>query len=410
MPSQPVSGCWRKSPSSACHSPTGRTFDSGSEWDLSQASQLLRQHGEKLGFRLDPGAITRTLSIGERQQLEMVRLLARGIKLLILDEPTSGLTGQQRNQLFDALNQLAAQGLMVLFVSHKLEEVNELCHTVTVMRRGKVVGETDLPKPESELVSLMFGSTAPTTDRALIASDGSAAAELKGISAGFGRRSIDDVDLTIATGEVIGVAGLEGSGQAGLLRAMCGQIQLRQGRLTVGGRNPKRQREFRQSGVAFLPGGRLEEGLIPGLSIAEHLELANGTRFLIDWDQARNRTKESIGTYRIKGEPDTSVDSLSGGNQQRVLLSLLPPKLRLLVMEQPTRGLDVESAAYIWNRLLERRRQGTAIVFASSDLDEILAYSDRVVVVFDGRVIAVRLAKDLSADELGSLIGGVLTK
>lgn len=385
-------------------------FRLGSDWDLSEASQLLRQQGVRLGFRLDPGAITRTLSIGERQQLEMVRLLARGIKLLILDEPTAGLTGQQRNQLFDALNQLAAQGLMVLFVSHKLEEVNELCHTVTVMRRGKVVGETDLPKPESELVSLMFGSTAPTTDRALIASDGSAAAELKGISAGFGRRSIDDVDLTIATGEVIGVAGLEGSGQAGLLRAMCGQIQLRQGRLTVGGRNPKRQREFRQCGVAFLPGGRLEEGLIPGLSIAEHLELANGTRFLIDWDQARKATLESIGTYRIKGEPDTSVDSLSGGNQQRVLLSLLPPKLRLLVMEQPTRGLDVESAAYIWNRLLERRRQGTAIVFASSDLDEVLAYSDRVVVVFDGRVIAVRLAKDLSADELGSLIGGVLTK
>lgn len=385
-------------------------FRLGSAWDLAEATQKLRQQSQKIGFRLDPAAITRTLSVGERQQLEMVRLLARGIRLLILDEPTSGLTGQQRDQLFAALRQLATEGLMVLFVSHKLEEVNELCRTVTVMRRGKVVGETTLPKPEADLVSLMFEQAAPTQARAPIATDGSAAVELSGVDAGYGRQGIAGIDLAVARGEVIGIAGLEGSGQGPLLRALSGQIALRKGRLAVSGRDltNRRLREFRKQGVAFLPGGRLEEGLIPDLSIAEHLELANGSRFLIDWDHARTRSQASIDTFRIKGYPDTAVDALSGGNQQRVLLSLLPPKLALLVMEQPTRGLDVESAAYIWNRLLERRRDGTAIVFASSDLDEILTYSDRVLVVFDGRVIASRPASDLDAEQLGTLIGGVL--
>jgi simple sugar transport system ATP-binding protein len=384
----------------------------GSRWDLAETSRLILRQSEKLGFRLDPAAITRSLTVGERQQLEMVRLLARGIKLLILDEPTSGLTGQQRQQLFDALRQLAAEGLMVLFVSHKLEEVNELCKEVTVMRRGKVVGQTSLPRPEAELVSLMFEQEAPSKGRVPVASEGTVAAQLSGVQAGFGRRAIDGVSLAIAKGEVVGVAGLEGSGQATLLRALSGQIGSRKGRITVGTRDLTKAglREFRRAGVAFLPGGRLEEGLIPGLSIAEHLELADGVRRWIDWDQARFRARESIETYRIKGMPDTPVDALSGGNQQRVLLSLLPPKLSLLVMEQPTRGLDLESAAYVWSRLLERRRQGTAIIFASSDLDEILSYSDRVVVVFDGKVIAIRPATELSPEGLGALIGGVLTQ
>ncbi|CAN5227445.1 ATP-binding cassette domain-containing protein [soil metagenome] len=385
-------------------------FRLGSDWGLDQASHLLRQQSEKLGFRLDPGAITRSMSVGERQQLEMVRLLARGIKLLILDEPTSGLTGQQRDQLFAALQRLSGEGLMVLFVSHKLEEVNELCRTVTVMRRGRIVGETSLPKHEAELVALMFEQTAPAQARAPIASDGSTAVELSGVDAGFGRQTIAGVDLAVGRGEVIGIAGLEGSGQAALVRALSGQVTLKKGRLTVAGRDltNRRLREFRKHGVAFLPCGRLEEGLIPELSIAEHLELVDGTRFLIDWDHARTRSQASIETFRIKGAPDTTVDELSGGNQQRVLLSLLPPKLALLVMEQPTRGLDVESAAYIWNRLLERRRQGTAIVFASSDLDEVLAYSDRVLVVFDGQVIANRTVAELDSDKLGTLIGGVV--
>ena len=384
-------------------------FRLGSSWSIGDATELLVTESRRLGFRLDPHAVARSLSIGERQQLEMVRLLAQGIEVLILDEPTSGLTGPQRTLLFDALRKLADEGLIVVFVSHKLEEVNDLCRSVTIMRRGEVVAETTLPRSEADLVQLMFGETAPTALRAPAGSDGSLVAELIGLTASTGRQTVAGVDLSIHSGEVIGIAGLEGSGQGALLRSLAGLAGSMKGRVRIGerdlsGKSPSR---YRDAGVAFLPGGRLEEGLVPGLSIAEHLELADGRRRLIDWNVARERAHVTIGHFRIKGSPHRAVEELSGGNQQRLLLALLPPHPSLVVLEHPTRGLDLDSAAYLWTRLLERRRQGTAIVFASSDLDEILLYSDRVLVVFDGRVIAERPAENLTVEGLGTLMAGL---
>ncbi len=386
-------------------------FRLGSSWSLQEAGDLLIEGSRRLGFRLKPGSITRTLGVGERQQLEMVRLLARGINVLILDEPTSGLTGPQRELLFEALRRLAADGLIVLFVSHKLEEVNELCRSVTVMRRGQVVATTSLPRPESELVDLMFEGSPLAVKAAPVANDPNVVVESHDVTATSGRQSITSFDVHAYAGEVIGIAGLEGSGQGALLRALAGLAHVSNGRVIVDGgdltnRSPI---EFRRRGVAFLSGGRLEEGLLPGLTIAEHFELADGERRLIDWKAGLARAREGIETFRIKGGPQSSVNDLSGGNQQRLLLALLPPKLRLLLMEHPTRGLDLESAAYLWGRLRERRRHGTAIVFSSSDLDEIVTYADRVMVVFDGRVIALRSSSELTQDELGFLLGGLVT-
>ena len=387
-------------------------FRLGSRWSLDEAGRLLTHEGRRLGFDIDPTALTRTLSIGERQQLEIVRLLARGIKVLILDEPTSGLTGPQREQLFSSLHRLADEGLIVLFVSHKLPEVNELCGSVTVMRHGRVVGERTLPQPERELVNLMFEHGLTEAPRSPVATHLSSVAELTEVSAGYGRQAIVNVDLQVGSGEVIGVAGIEGSGQAALVRVLAGQTPVRRGRLRINGRDltGKGPSEFLAEGVVFVPGGRLEEGLLPGLSISEHLELAHGQRLVVDWKHAGERAQAGIEAFRVRGKPDTAVDQLSGGNQQRVLLSLLPPKVSLLVMEQPTRGLDIDSAAYVWGRLLERRQQGTAIVFASADTDEIRTYADRILVVFDGRVIANRPSADLEASELGGLLGGVAAR
>lgn len=384
-------------------------FRLGSEWSVGAASGKLVEQCRHLGFRLDAHAVTRTLSIGERQQLEMVRLLARGIKVLILDEPTSGLTGPQRGLLFAALRQLAGEGLSVLFVSHKLEEVNELCRSVSIMRKGSVVAESTLPRPESELVELMFEQAAMPAARALVGSDNEIVAELDHVTASAGRQMIDRVDLKVRRSEVVGVAGLEGSGQGALLRALAGLTSSSKGRVRIGEANlsGKHPRRYRQAGVAFLSGGRLEEGLLPGLTLTEHLELASGQRRFIDWNAARARTEETIDQFRIKGTPDALVERLSGGNQQRLLLSLLPAQPRLIVMEHPTRGLDLDSAAYLWTRLLERRKSGTAIVFASSDLDEIVQYSDRALVVFDGKVIAERSGDQLNSEVLGSLMAGV---
>ena len=390
---------------------TAENFRLGSRRSVAESSAGLVEIGSRFGFKFDPAAVTRSLSIGERQQLEIVRLLAAGIKVLILDEPTSGITVNQRRELFAALHRLASEGLTVLFVSHKLEEVNELCTSVTVLRRGRVVGTSDLPRREEDLVEMMFeqGSLIPT--RAPATEGGSIVAELSAVSSGDERTGIILADLQVGAGEVIGLAGLEGSGQGSLLRALAGTVAIHRGRVTIGGRDVTHRSAQRaaDAGISFLPGGRLEEGLLPGLTITEHIELAsNSTRFL-DWDAARHRAVEAIDAFRIKGDPDSAADQLSGGNQQRLLLALLPPKLKLLLMEHPTRGLDLDSAAYVWGRLLERRKDGTAIIFSSADIDELLTYSDRILVLFEGRIIARLAARDTDAEEVGTLIGGRVT-
>ena len=386
-------------------------FRLGSRRTVADSSSELVETGNRFGFKLDPGAVTRSLSIGERQQLEIVRLLAAGIKVLILDEPTSGITVNQRRELFAALHRLASEGLTVLFVSHKLEEVNELCTSVTVLRRGRVVGTSTLPRRDEDLVEMMFeqGSLIPT--RAPATEHGAVVAELVAVSSGDERTGILQADLQVGEGEVIGLAGLEGSGQGSLLRALAGTAAIRGGRVTIGGRDVTHRPAQRaaEGGISFLPGGRLEEGLLPGLSITEHIELASNSDRFVDWDAARGRAAEAIDAFRIKGAPDSAADQLSGGNQQRLLLALLPPKLKLLLMEHPTRGLDLDSAAYVWGRLLERRKDGTAIIFSSADIDELLTYSDRILVLFEGRIIARLAARDTDAEEVGTLIGGRVT-
>lgn len=386
-------------------------FRMGSRRSTGASSAELAEIGRRFGFRLDPAAVTRSLSIGERQQLEIVRLLAAGIRVLILDEPTSGITAGQRRELFAALRSLAAEGLTVLFVSHKLEEINELCKSVTVLRRGRVVGSSPLPRREEDLVEMMFeqGSSIPTRDPST--PNGPVVAELVSVDSGDDRIGITQADLQVREGEVIGLAGLEGSGQGSLLRALAGTTPIRRGRVKIGGRDLTHRppRRFAEAGVAFLPGGRLEEGLLPGLTITEHIELAGDSAPFLNWEAARRRAAEAIDAFRIKGSPDSVADDLSGGNQQRLLLALLPPRLKLLLMEHPTRGLDLDSAAYVWGRLLERRKGGTAIVFASSDLDELLTYSDRILVLFEGRIIAELVATETDTEEIGTLIGGMVT-
>jgi general nucleoside transport system ATP-binding protein len=386
-------------------------FRLGSRRSVADSSAELVETGNRFGFRMHPSAVTRSLSIGERQQLEIVRLLAAGIKVLILDEPTSGITVNQRFELFSALRRLAAEGLTVLFVSHKLDEVNELCTSVTVLRRGRVVGTSPLPRSEEDLVEMMFEKGTPIPTRAPATQGGSVVAELFSVDAGDERTGIHQADLQVMEGEVIGLAGLEGSGQGALLRALAGMTAIRGGRVEIAGRDMTHRaaRRSAEAGVSFLPGGRLEEGLLPGMTITEHIELAGDSARILDWEAARKRAADAIAAFRVKGNADSVAEELSGGNQQRLLLALLPPKLKLLLMEHPTRGLDLDSAAYVWSRLLDRRKHGTAIIFASADLDELLTYSDRILVLFDGRIFARLNARETDAEEIGTLIGGRVT-
>ncbi len=369
-------------------------------------AELKRVSGE-LGFSFDPDELARSLTVGERQQLEITRLIWLGARVLIFDEPTTGISASQRIQLFETLRTLSEEGLIVIFVSHKLEEVEELCDSVTVLRQGKVVGEADMPIPAERLVEMMFGKIFVESEKP-DAELGATVLDFSSCTINEGTTSIADLDLQIGAGEVIGLAGLEGSGQRPFLRAAAGLLDLDEGRLTVADRDltDAGYRDHLAGGVHFIPAGRLEEGLIEGLTIAEHIALTEQSGFLIDWKDAEEASRAKINDYFVKGTPQSTVESLSGGNQQRLLLAMTPPGLKLLLMEHPTRGLDVESADYIWQRLLERRDEGTAIVFSSADLDELLRYSDRIMVFFGGDVLTVRDCAELDGESLGHLIGG----
>ena len=378
--------------------------------DEAKARRELKRLCDQFSFTLNPDTPTRSLTVGERQQLEIVRLLWLGARVLILDEPTTGISAPQRIKLFETLRTLASQGMSVIFVSHKLEEVEELCGKVTVLRQGKVVGEATMPCPADKLVEMMFGQAIVMGTRQTI-ERGSPLLQIEHVRLQDHLVTIDDLSLTADAGEVIGLAGLEGSGQQLMLRACAGLLRPLGGRIRISGRDLTQRpyREFLANGVYLLPAGRLEEGLVAGMTITEHFVLSGSDhRFFVDRLGARRRTEDLIHKYSIKGRPTSVAEALSGGNQQRLLLAMLPPKLKLLLMEHPTRGLETESANWVWEQPLAQRQDGTAIVFASADLDELLQYSDRIMVFFAGRVLRILNAAETNVDQLGHLIGGKL--
>jgi simple sugar transport system ATP-binding protein len=348
------------------------------------------------------------LTVGERQQLEIARLLWLGARVLILDEPTTGISAPQRVKLFATLNALAAEGMSVIFVSHKLEEVEEICQRVTVMRQGRVVGHAEMPTPASRLVEMMFGAPVEV-EAAQPIELGDPLLRVNDLSVEERLLSIKALSLEARAGEVIGLAGLEGSGQNTLMRTVAGLVPPAGGEIKLDGKQIAGlpYRDLLDVGIQYLPAGRLEEGLVQGLSITEHFVLSDpDAPFFVDWDAAAEHAATAVTANFIKGRADSNAEELSGGNMQRLLLAMLRPGLRLLMMEHPTRGLDIESANWVWSQLLARREDGTAIIFASADLDELLRYSNRIMVFFSGRVISEVDANETDVEELGFLIGG----
>jgi general nucleoside transport system ATP-binding protein len=362
----------------------------------------------QFGFQIDPDVYVDTLTVGERQQLEIIRLLWLGAKVLILDEPTTGISALQKEKLFVTLRLLAERGMTIIFVSHKLEEINVLCSRVAVFCRGKLVGEATPPYDMDALVTMMFGKVISLESRHSTGQD-TPVLELQQLEIEDYRLRIKNLDMNANKGEVIGLAGMEGSGQrqflltcAGLIRPVAGRISLLGNDLTG-----KPYHEFQRHGISYMPASRMEEGLIPGLTLTEHFILAEEQKgFLIHREKSEAIAKQRIMDYSIRGNPGTKVEALSGGNQQRALLALLRTPLVLLLMEHPTRGLDIESSIYIWSRLKERCQQGTTIIFISSDLEEILQYSDRILVFFGGKASIPMDANTTTVDQLGMLIGG----
>lgn len=380
---------------------------SGLRTGIGPARRVLMAQCARFGFDLDPDMPVSQLTIGQRQQLEIVRLLALGVRTLILDEPTTGISAEQKDTLFSTLSQLAhEEGLTILLVSHKLEDVIALCDQVVVLRAGRLVGERQMPATTSDLVRMMFADELVPQTRPIVPL-GQKRVVLDNLTLHGRRVSVEGFTLSLHAGEVVGLAGLDGSGQELVLRAAAGVLRAARGRVSVDGRDQTGQsyRQFLQSGVAFGAAGRLEEGLVAGLTLTEHVALTD-VGALVDWRAAETDTQQRLKRFNVRGRPETQVQQLSGGNQQRFLMALMPPDLALLALEQPTRGLDVDSARWVWTQILSRRATGTAVLFSSPDLDELMEYSDRIIVFFAGRFWELPDLKGVTIDELGHLIGG----
>lgn len=383
--------------------------DKGFGLGLKTARKEIKKLVEQYGFEVDISSEIDNLSLGERQQLELVRLLVGGANVLILDEPTTGISGDQKDTLFNSIRQLAHQdGKTLILVSHKLEEVQELCDHAMVLRHGKLVGGLDIPCDNDELVSMMFGQVPAKSKRPEIEL-GEPMLKAENLSVHTYRLNIDEISFEVKSGEVFGLAGLEGSGQSLLIKACSGLIQPNKGALTVNGEDFTHRSYHKtvSSGVAFVGAGRLEEGLVTGLSLTEHMVLSRSKHeFWIDWETNNKLTEERIQQYKVVGKPDSNADQLSGGNQQRFMFSMLNSTLKLILMENPTRGLDVRSINYIWEKLFERREDGTAILFLSADLDEVIERSDRIAVFSGGKMSRIVNARETNVEELGHMIGG----
>ena len=385
----------------------------GSPRDGNHTKDLAEEHllkiCEQFNFSIDPLIPVQKLSVGERQQLEIARLLWLGARVLILDEPTTAISGSQRENLFQTIRSLAEAGMSVIFVSHKLEEIQEICSRVTVLRQGRIMGTKHLPCPTNDLIDLMFDRELEPQGRKSSDSLGSTCLEIRGQKVTTHFES-GKVDMTFRTGEIVGLAGLEGAGQRDLLRSIAGlDDTVTEGVFfrsrDIGGDSYIHRMQY---GFHYLPADRGREGLVDGLTITEHVALASPQRSIAtDWKLSREESKKIIDKFSIKGTPESVPASLSGGNQQRLLLGLIPDNPTVLLMEHPTRGLDIESAAWVWKYLMSLTEEGTTILFSSSDFDELMTYCDRIFVFFEGAIIQELASVEATTERLGSLLGGV---
>jgi ABC-type uncharacterized transport system ATPase subunit len=385
--------------------------------DRREAARRIVELGRRFGFEVDPDAKVGSLSVGWQQRVEILKALYRDAKVLVLDEPTAVLTPQETQEIFVVLRGLAAAGHSIVFISHKLYEVLEIADRITVVRRGKVVGqripsETD----EEDLAELMVGREVSLVVDRGESNPGELALDVKGLTVkdDRGREVVHGVDLEVRSGEILGIAGVAGNGQDELVEALVGLRKPSSGSVTLVGTDltGKGSRDVSQAGVAYVPADRHRFGLVLSFPIADNMVLTSYHRAPYSRGMLRNDTAiERTADERIKAfdvrTPSASAkaSTLSGGNQQKVVVAReFERDLRLLVLDQPTRGLDVGSIEFIHRQAIAKRDAGTAILLVSAELDEVLELSDRVAVMYRGRVVATLDGRTADKNEVGLLM------
>jgi simple sugar transport system ATP-binding protein len=389
--------------------------------DLGQLAARISEVSERYGLPVDPWRSVHALSVGERQRVEIVRCLLQNPRLLIMDEPTSVLTPQAVRKLFDTLRKLAAEGCSILYISHKLDEIQALCHTATVLRDGRVTGEC-IPSEETpkSMARMMIGKELPHAEHAGTAEPGEVRLRLrrltKSSSDPFGT-DLRDIDLELRAGEILGIAGVSGNGQRELLYALSGEETITDAQaVSICGRPSGRDSANRRraAGMGFVPEERLGRGAVPDMTLCENALLtahrAGMLRHgLIRFDRVAEFTRRCIDRFSVKcGGAQHAASSLSGGNLQKFIVGreiLLAPKL--LLVAQPTWGVDVGAAAFIRQQLIDLRNAGTAVLVISDELEELFEISDRIAVIAGGRLSPAKKLSQTSIDEIGMWMSGM---
>ena len=385
--------------------------------DLEAARARVREISSQFGFDVDPDARVEDLPVGVQQRVEIIKALSRDAKVLVFDEPTAVLTPQETDELMGIMRQLKASGASIVFITHKLREVREVADRITVIRLGKVVGEASPTASNAELASMMVGRAVELTVRKDAPSYTDAALKVDKLSVidPHGNVVVSDVSFEVRGGEVLAVAGVQGNGQTELTEALLGlQPQVR-GSITLDGEElvGRSVRRILDAGVGFVPEDRNEDGLVGEFTIAENLMLdrANGAPFVragtVQRAYLAEFAKEKFDEFDVRAQGiDTAVGRLSGGNQQKVVLAReLSRELSLLVAAQPTRGVDVGSIEFIHKRIVQTRDAGVPVVVVSTELDEVAALADRIMVMYRGRIVGI-VPGDTPRETLGLMMAG----
>jgi simple sugar transport system ATP-binding protein len=388
---------------------------------IRSARERLRELGQRYGLSVDPDALISDLGVGDKQRVEIIKVLYRGATILILDEPTAVLVPQEVDELFASLRDLTAQGSTVIFISHKLDEVLRHADAITVIRQGRTVSELADPSTitSHELAELMVGSELPSPELGESTVTDVPLLELRGVGVGArtegARPLLDDVGFTVHRGEIVGIAGVEGNGQSELVSAVMGLVDST-GTILLDGRDISRSstQERRASGIGYIAEDRQKDGLVLPFTIWENAALGHqhGPPYTrgpwLDIRGARSHTEEIVEEFDVR-TPGIEVPmfTLSGGNQQKLVVGReMTAEPKVLIAAHPTRGIDVGAQALIWDILRDARAQGLATLLVSADLEELIGLSDRLLVMLRGRVVAELDPQTVTPTELGAYMTG----
>ena len=385
---------------------------------LGEAKNKIKSIASEFKFDINPDALIEDLPVGVQQRVEIIRALMYDAKVLILDEPTAVLTPQETDELLNIMRALKAKGTAIIFITHKLREVKAVADKITVIRLGKVVGVASPTSSQEELATMMVGREVDLIPDKSVAKLGKTILAIKDLNIfnAVGRKIVNNISLEIKGGEILAIAGVQGNGQSELARALVNLEDHVTGSIKINNQEilNKSVRDSLRTGVAFIPESRELDGLIGSFSIAENLILdthdlapvAKGGQ--INKEYVRENANKLVKEFDVRTQSifDTS-SSLSGGNKQKVVLAReLSRNVELVVASQPTRGLDVGSIEFVYERLLAERAANRAVLLISSELDEVSALADRIAVIYKGEIVGI-VAPDISREKLGLMMAGI---